>query len=40
LTGSFLRDTIIAANAGTTIDATFEDGLRSRGIFLERSIGT
>jgi hypothetical protein len=40
LTGSFLRDLIIAANSGATIDATFEDGLRAKGIYLERSIGT
>jgi hypothetical protein len=40
LTGSFLRDPIIAANAGATVDAAFEDALRSKGLFLERSIGT
>jgi hypothetical protein len=40
LTGSFLRDLIVAANSGVTIDDAFEDGLRSKGIFLERSVGT
>ena len=40
LTGSFLRDLVVAANSGATIDATFEDGLRARGIYLERSVGT
>jgi hypothetical protein len=40
LTGSFLRDLIVAANSGTTIDAAFEDALRLRDIYLERSIGT
>ena len=40
LTGSFLRDPIVAANSGATIDATFEDALRAKGIYLERSIGT
>ncbi len=40
LTGSFLRDSIIAANAGATVDSAFEDALRAKGIYLERSIGT
>ena len=40
LTGSFLRDLIVAANSGATIDAAFEDALRTKGIYLERSIGT
>jgi hypothetical protein len=40
LTGSFLRDLIVAANSGATIDDAFEEGLRDKGIFLERSIGT
>ena len=40
LTGSFLRDPIVAANSGATIDAAFEDALRTKGIYLERSIGT
>jgi hypothetical protein len=40
LTGSFLRDSIIAANTPTVIDDAFEDGLRAKGIYLERSIGT
>jgi hypothetical protein len=40
LTGSFLRDLVVAANSGATIDAAFEDALRSKGLFLERSIGT
>ena len=40
LTGSFLRDLIIAANSGATIDAAFEDAIRVKGIYLERSIGT
>ena len=40
LTGSFLRDLVVAANSGATIDPTFEDGLRARGIYLERSVGT
>jgi hypothetical protein len=39
LTGSFLRKPIIAANPGATIDTAFEDALRPKGIFLERSIG-
>ena len=40
LTGSFLRDLVIAANSGATIDAAFEDALRAKGIYLERSVGT
>lgn len=40
LTGSFLRDLVVAANSGATIDAAFEDALRVKGIYLERSIGT
>ena len=40
LTGSFLRDLIILANSGATIDAAFEDAIRVKGIYLERSIGT
>ena len=40
LTGSFLRDLVIAANSGATIDAAFKDALRAKGIYLERSIGT
>ena len=40
LTGSFFRDPIIAANSGATIDAAFEDALRAKGIYFERSIGT
>src|SRR4029077_5678558 len=40
LTGSFLRDLVVAANSGATIDTAFEDALRVHGIFLERSIGT
>jgi hypothetical protein len=40
LTGSFLRDLVVAANAPTAIDAAFEDGLRAKGLYLERSIGT
>ena len=40
LTGSFLRDRIISANPSATIDAAFEDALRLKGIFFERSIGT
>jgi hypothetical protein len=40
LTGSFLRDLVVAANSGATIDIAFEDALRVHGIFLERSIGT
>ena len=40
LTGSFLRDLIVAANSGATIDAAFEDAIRVKGIYLERSIGT
>jgi hypothetical protein len=40
LTGSFLRDLIVAANAPTVIDDAFEDSLRSKGLYLERSIGT
>ena len=40
LTGSFLRDLVVAANSGATIDAAFEDALRLKGIFFERSIGT
>jgi hypothetical protein len=40
LTGSFLRDTVVAANSGATIDAAFEDALRTKDIYLERSIGT
>ena len=39
LTGSFLRDAIIAANSGATIDIAFEDALRIKGIYLERSVG-
>ena len=37
LTGSFLRDPIIAANSGATIDLAFEDALRTKGIYFERS---
>jgi hypothetical protein len=40
LTGSFLRDLVVAANSGATIDDAFEDGLRAKDIYLERSIGT
>lgn len=40
LTGSFLRDLIVAANPGSTIDIAFEDALRVKGLYLERSIGT
>jgi hypothetical protein len=40
LTGSFLRDLIVAANSGATVDDAFEDALRAKGIYLERSIGT
>lgn len=40
LTGSFLRDLVVAANAPTAIDSTFEDGLRLKDIYLERSVGT
>ena len=40
LTGSFLRDTVIAANSGATIDSTFEDTLRTKGLYLERSVGS
>jgi hypothetical protein len=40
LTGSFLRDRVVAANSGATIDAAFEDALRGKGIYLERSVGT
>jgi hypothetical protein len=40
LTGSFLRDLVVAANSGATIDAAFEDALRLKDIYLERSIGT
>ena len=40
LTGSFLRDLVVAANSGATIDAAFEDALGLKGIYLERSIGT
>ena len=31
LTGSFLRDLVVAANSGATIDAAFEDALGRRG---------
>ena len=40
LTGSFLRDLVVAANTPTVIDDAFEDGLRAKGIYFERSIGT
>jgi hypothetical protein len=40
LTGSFLRDLIVIANPGTTIDLAFEDALRAKDIYLERSVGT
>ena len=40
LTGSFLRDPIVAANSGATVDLAFEDALRAKGLYLERSIGT
>jgi hypothetical protein len=40
LTGSFLRDLVVAANSGATVDDAFEDALRAKGIYLERSIGT
>ena len=40
LTGSFLRDPIIAANPGSTVDLAFEDALRTKGLYLERSVGT
>jgi hypothetical protein len=40
LTGSFLRDLVAAANSGATIDAAFEDAIRVKGIYLERSVGT
>jgi hypothetical protein len=40
LTGSFLRDLIVLANSGATIDDAFEDALRTKGIYLERSVGT
>jgi hypothetical protein len=40
LTGSFLRDLVVAANSGATIDAAFEDALRRKGIYFERSVGT
>jgi hypothetical protein len=40
LTGSFLRDPVVDANSPTVVDAAFEDGLRNKGIYLERSIGT
>lgn len=40
LTGSFLRDLVVIANPGTTIDIAFEDALRVKDIYLERSIGT
>jgi hypothetical protein len=40
LTGSFLRDLVILANSGATIDAAFEDAIRVKGLYLERSIGT
>ena len=39
LTGSFLRKLVVAANSGATIDDAFEDALRAKGIYLERSIG-
>jgi hypothetical protein len=40
LTGSFLRDLIVAANTPTVVDDAFEDALRAKGLYLERSIGT
>src|SRR5262245_51914320 len=40
LTGSFLRDLIVLANTGATIDDAYEDALRAKGIYLERSVGT
>jgi hypothetical protein len=40
LTGSFLRDLVVTANTGATIDDAFEDALRAKDIYLERSIGT
>ena len=39
LSGSFIRDRIIAANAPVVIDAAAEAALRDKGIFLERGIG-
>ena len=40
LTGSFLRDLVAAANSTVTIDAAFEDALRLKDLYFERSIGT
>src|SRR5262245_5575208 len=40
LTGSSLRDLVVAANSGATIDDAFEDALRAKDIYLERSVGT
>ena len=40
ISGSFLRDKIVAANPAATIDAAYEDALRLKGLYFERSIGT
>ena len=40
ISGSFLRDPIVAANSTVTIDAAYEDALRLKGLYFERSVGT
>ena len=40
ISGSFLRDPIVAANPAATIDATYEDALRLKNLYFERSVGT
>jgi hypothetical protein len=39
LSGSFIRDRVVDANAPTAVDAAAEAALRDKGIFLERGVG-
>ena len=39
LSGSFIRQRIVDANAPTAVDAAAEAALRDKGIFLERGVG-